>query len=212
MPAAPTPSSVTRRAELEALPLRRGGDELLVPHVDAVQVGEAALRERAQQVQRRSGLVVTLDHSLRVGDSRFGGTRVVVDHVAAETGNLLVTDALEGLRARFRELAGDPPQLHDRQRRAVGEHGGHLEHDLQLLPDPHRRELVERLDAVPRLEQERAALDHLREVVAQVARLAGEDERRAPLQALERGGRGGGIGPLRLLERREVAPGGGRPG
>ena len=47
-------------------------------------------------------------------------------------------------------------------------------------------QLVERLDAVAGLQQERAALDHAREAVAQLPRLAGEDERRARLQALER--------------------------
>ena len=48
---------------LVAARLARAGDELEIPLVHPVQVGEAALRERAQQVQRRRGLVVAADHA-----------------------------------------------------------------------------------------------------------------------------------------------------
>ena len=47
---------------------------------------------------------------------------------------------------------------------------------------------------------------------AQLTRLAGEDERRARLQALERGAGFDGVGPLGLLERRVLPPGVRRPG
>ena len=47
--------------------LRRAGDELLVPQVHLGQVGEPALRERPQQVERRRRLVVALQHALGVG-------------------------------------------------------------------------------------------------------------------------------------------------
>ena len=44
--------------------LGRRRDELLVPEMHLRQVGVAALRERAQQVERRGRLVVALDHPL----------------------------------------------------------------------------------------------------------------------------------------------------
>jgi hypothetical protein len=42
-----------------ALALSAFGDELLVPHVDLVEVGEATFRESADQVQRGDGLVIS---------------------------------------------------------------------------------------------------------------------------------------------------------
>ncbi len=73
---------------LVAATLGTRGDELLVPEVHLVQVGVAALGERAQQVERRRGLVVALDHPGRIGYARLGRRRVVVNHVAAEARQL----------------------------------------------------------------------------------------------------------------------------
>ena len=133
-------------------------------------------------------------------------------HVAAERRQLDPVDELEPLGPRLRELAGDAPHLHHRQRRAVRENGRHLQQDLQLLADSDRRELVERLDTVARLEQERTAFVDAGQALAELSRLAGEDERRAGLQARERGVGGAGVGPFGLLQRGVVAPGGRRPG
>ena len=165
--------------------------------------------------------MVALDHPVRVGDARVGGLRVVVDHVAAEDRDLAERGPLELARARLHELAGDPADLQHRQRRAVGEDGGHLEQDLQPLADRdggvggagfgEPREVVERLGAVARLEQERAAGGDLGERASHLARLAGEDERRQGVQALPHAVRGGVIRPDRLLERFEVPPGGRGP-
>ena len=57
---------------LVAAALGRARDELLVPLVHARDVGEAALRERAQQVERARRLVVGAQHALRVGHARLG--------------------------------------------------------------------------------------------------------------------------------------------
>ena len=166
------------------------------------QVGEAALRERAQQVQRRR----PTGGSPRAS-ARGSGTRASAVGSSSCTmwprndGSSTSSDALERRRARLGELPGDPPHLHHRQRRAVGEHGRHLQEDLQLLADPHRRELVERLDAVAGLEQERAPVDDLRErsrsCRASPAKTSGGD---AFSRASGRRGRVG-VGPLGLLER-----------
>jgi hypothetical protein len=123
--------------------------------------------------------------------------------------HLDAADALEALGARLGELAGDAADLHDGQRCAVGEHGRHLQEDLQLLADPDRRQLVERLDAIAGLEQEGTPLLHAGETGAQVTGLTGEHQRRARLQARERGFDRCGVRPFGLLQRRIAAPGGG---
>ena len=167
---------------LVAAALGRARDELLVPLVHARDVGEAALRERAQQVERARRLVVGAQHALRVVDARLGRGRVVVDQVAVERRQVDVADALGGRRARLRELAGDAPHLDHRQRRRVGQDDRHLQQDPQLLADRDRGGVVERLGAVTGLEQERAPGGDLGERVLQRPRLAREHERRHPAQ------------------------------
>ena len=133
------------------------GDELLVPGVHPREVGEPALGEGADEVQRRGRLVVRLDEPVGVrhpsGDVEAGA----VDDVAAERGEIDITDALCRAGPGLGELAGDPTDLHDRDPHRVRQHDGHLEDDAQLLPDVVGRELLERLGAVAGLEQERTA-------------------------------------------------------
>ena len=69
--------------------------------------------------------------------------------------------------------------------RRVRQHDGHLQDDLQLVPDGVGREGVERLGAVAGLEQERLARGHLGQAAGQVAGLAGEDQRRHGRQRLD---------------------------
>jgi hypothetical protein len=175
--------------------------------VDAREVGEPALRERANEIERRRGVVVGLHHPLGVGDTGGRGRGVVVDHVAAEARDLLLTRLLPRRRARLRELPGDAADLDDRQRRAVGHHGRHLEEDLQLLPDVDGRDIVERLRAIAGLEEEGATGCDFGERPAQLPRLAGEDERRHARQAGAR--RLGALfaRPLRLVESGKRSPG-----
>ena len=201
-----------RRELFVAAALGRRRDELLVPHVHLVQISEAALRERADEVQRRSRLVIALQHPLGIGTAGFRSRRVAVDHVPAEGRDLLVPDPFGRGRARLHELAGDAADLDDGEGGAVREHGRHLEHDLQLLPDRDRRELLEGLDAVAGLEQERTTLRDLGERIPERASLAREDERRHRGEL--RADRLGALRarPVGLLRRRVRAPGGRRPG
>ncbi len=61
---------------LVALALGAGCDELLGPGVHAGEVGETALGERPEQVQRGGRLVVGLHEPVGVGDARsFGRSR-----------------------------------------------------------------------------------------------------------------------------------------
>ena len=71
---------------------------------------------------------------------------------------------------------------------------------------------MERLGAVARLEEERATLGRLRELVPERARLAGEDQRGQQAQPVAHGSERLRVRPLGLLQRGEPVPGGGRPG
>ena len=68
---------------LVAAGLRRILEEAEHPLMHAGEIGVAAGRERAQQVERRGRLPVGHQLALRIGHARFGGERDVVDDVAA---------------------------------------------------------------------------------------------------------------------------------
>ena len=147
--------SISAGDRLVAPALGARGDELLVPGVHLREVGEAALGEGAQQVERRRRLVVgARPGASGSGTAGVGDRSVVVDDVAAERRHLDVADALGGDGAGLGELPGDAADLHDRHAGAVGEDDRHLQDDLQLVPDRVGGEVGERLGAVARLEQE----------------------------------------------------------
>ena len=200
-----------RRDALVALALAGRRHELLVPQVHLGQVGEAALGEGPQEVQRRRRLLVGGHQAPRVGPARLDLEGLVVDHVAPEGLQLHVTDPLGVGRARLGELPGDAPDLDHRHTGRVGQGHRHLQDDLELVPDGVRVEVGEGLGAVARLQEEGLAVGHLRQFRRQVARLAGEDQGwhggQARLRLLERVR----VGPLRLLGGRELAPGRGAP-
>jgi len=126
--------------------------------VHAVEVGEAAFRKGAQQVERRRRLVVAAQHAPRVGAAGDGIEREVVHDVAEIRRQLQAVALLDRRRARLGELSGDPSDLHGRHAGAVRQHHRHLQDHLELVADVVGRELGERLRAVARVEQE--ALTH----------------------------------------------------
>src|SRR3546814_10098036 len=103
-----------------ALALRAVGDELQVPLVHLVQVGETALGKGAQQVQRRGRLIVGAHQALRIGLAGLLGEVDAVDNVAAIARQLDAVDYLGGRRARLGELAGHAANLQDRKSHAQG--------------------------------------------------------------------------------------------
>ena len=166
--------------------LRAGGDELLGPRVHPGEVGETALGERAQQVERRRRLVVGLHKPIgRWHPCRFGGVRAV-DDVAAERRQIDVPDAFERADARLGELPGDASDLDHRHSERIGQHDGHLEDDAQLLTDVDGRELFEALGAVAGLQQEGVAGGDMAEGCLQRSRLAGEHQRGIGRDLLQR--------------------------
>ncbi len=189
-----------------AAALRAGGHELLVPLVHAGQVGETALGEGAQQVQRGRRLVIRLQQSSGIGRSGLGVEADVVDHVAAEAREFDVVEHLGVRGAGLGELSGDASDLHGRDTGGVGEHHSHLKDHPQTLADRVRGERLEGLRAVAGLQQERLAVRDPSEICGQGTGLTGEDQRREGGEVLENGVQLGLVGPCRLLERRAGTP------
>ena len=186
--------------------LGAAADELEVPLVHAVQVGEAALGEGAQQVQCRRGLVVAADHAHRIGPPGELVEGEVVDHVAAERREIDAVTVLDRRGAGLGEWPGDAPDLQRRDARAVRQRDRHLEDDLQLVADVVGRELGERLGAVAGVQQETVAARHAGQRVLQRARLAREHERRHRAQLLERVVEHARVGPGGFLRRGTRTP------
>ena len=102
---------------LVALALRAVGDEAEHPLMHVLEVGVAARREGAEQVQRRRRLPVGHLLPRRIGRARLLGEGDVVDDVAAIARQLDVALPLRRRGARLGELAGDAADLHHRRGR-----------------------------------------------------------------------------------------------
>ena len=178
---------------LIALRLRAVLDEAQHPTMGVLQIGVAAGGERAQQIKRRRRLAIGLQLPARIGRARLGGEFDVVDDVAAVDGQGDAADRLAVRRARLRELPGDAPDLDDRRGRRVGHHHRHLEEDAEEVADVVGRMFAEALGAIAALQQERFADHRLAERALELARFAGEHQRRIA-----------GELALDLLERRRV--------
>ncbi len=176
------------RQLLELFRLRRAFQKFGDPAMDLGQVGKAALREGPQQVQRRRGLFIDAQQTLRVGNPLAGGKAHRVDHVAAIAWQLDTFDRLEGRGARLGKLSGDTPDLDDRHRCTKGQHHRHLQDDLEGVADVVGRELGKAFRAIAALKKEGAAFGNLAKLALQALRLAGEHKRRhGGKLALDRG-------------------------
>ena len=142
------------------------------------------------------------DQTLRVGLASRGGRRDVVHHVTAERGKLDTIGDFGVGRARFGELAGDTPDLHDRHAGRVLQHDGHLQDDLQLVADGIGGGVVERLGAIARLEQKSSPCRDLGEPLLQGPRFTGEHERGQRRERLHDAVERGRIGPVWAAARR----------
>ncbi len=131
--------------------LGAGRDELLVPDVHLLKICVAALGERTDQVQGRCRLLVGAKQSLGFWHARLGIEGDVVDHVPAKGRKFVIAAALHIGRARFGKLAGDTSHFDDWNTGRIGEHGGHLQNDFELVADAVCSKPVEALSTVPSL-------------------------------------------------------------
>ncbi len=152
-----------------ALALRAIGNETEHPLIDVLQIGIAALCERAQKVQRSRGLAVGHFLTSRIGNACLSGELRTVDDVAAIDRQL---DAVLRFRiggTRLGELAGDAADLDDRLRRAEGQHHGHLQEYAEEVADIVRAMLGKALGAVTALKQEALAFGDRCELLLELA-------------------------------------------
>ncbi|MNQ85886.1 hypothetical protein D3C85_1010620 [compost metagenome] len=177
----------------------RVGDEVEVPLMHLVHIGETALGEGAQQVEGGGGLVVGLQQALRVGHAAGGVEADAVDDVATVGGQGDIALGLAAGGARLGELAGHAAHLHHRAAGGKGHDDGHLQQHLEGVADLRGGEFDEAFRAITTLEQEGAALGDLGELAAQFARLAGEHQRRVARQGLLDMRQFGGVRVLGLL-------------
>ena len=188
------------------LALRRVGHKILVPGMDAVQIGITALGKGSQQIQRRGRLAVCLDHPLRVGLARRFVEIEAVNNVAAVGGQ---SDAVAGLgvgRTRLSELSGEPTELDHRAAGAKGKHDRHLQQHLEHVADVVGVKFGEALGAVAALQQKRLTGRDIRQPLFEASSLPGKDQgRKAPQRLLDIGERRL-VGIARHLPYRQTAP------
>jgi hypothetical protein len=174
------------------------------------QVGEAALRERAQQVERRDGLVVGLHHPLRVGDARLGGRLVEWIAWPRNDGSSTPSTVSVGAERGFANWPAIRPTLTTGSVAPYVSTADIWSSTLSARGSRSPRR-AERLGAVAGLEQERApstASPSARwSARASPAKTSGGSAAGAR-DGLDRGR----VRPLRLLQRGQRAPRGRRPG
>ena len=153
-------------------------DEAEIPPVHVIEIGVAALREGAQQIESRRRLPVGHQHPLRVGRAGFLGELDAVDDVAAIARQLLAVLHFGQRRARLGELSGDAAKLHHRRAAGISQHHGHLQQHPEEIADGVGAMLGEAFGAIAALQQEGLAGGDAGELLLQLARFAGENERR----------------------------------
>ena len=187
------------RAARNAGPHGSSPTNSMVPLVHAREVGEAALRERAQR-----GSAWTPTGGTRCTSRCGSGRRAAASNAKSFTmsprndGSSRPSRRLGRRGAGLRELPGDAPDLRGRHAGAVREHDRHLQDDLELVADVVGREVGERLRAVAGVQEEPVARrDRARATRAGCAprprtrAAAGAAARRAPRRARRGSGQSG---------------------
>ena len=163
---------------------RRMIHEAEIPVLRVMQVGETAVAQRADEIQRERGAFVAAQQQRRIRLARLGGELGTIDEIAAERRQRDAVARLGVGRSGFGVLAGHAADANDRLLESVQQHETHLQQDLELLRDLVRFALFERLGAVAAHEQELVATLRVGETLAQLLDFPRHHERR---QLRERG-------------------------
>ena len=123
-----------------------------------VQVRETAARKGAQQIQRRSALMIRLDHAGRIWLARRFAKLKAVDYVAAVARQTHAARLLKVAAARLCELPCDATYLDDGAARREGKNNRHLKHYLKHIADIICAKIIKALRAIAALKQKRLAL------------------------------------------------------
>jgi len=171
-----------------------------------VKIRIPARRKRAQQVERRRGLAIGLQHPHRIRRTRRRLERHRVDDVAAIAREFEAVLLFGRLRTRLRELTGNAPDFHDRARGGECQHHCHLQQHAESVANVVRMKFGEALGAITTLQQERASLRHVAQGTLQIARFTCKNERRKGLELVLDGREACGVGIIRHLPDGHVAP------
>src|SRR5215468_10615172 len=177
-----------------------------------VQVGEAALHQRADEIQGERRTFVPPQQQIRIRRAGFSRELGPVDEIAAIARQRESPPRLAVGRAWLGILPGHASHADDGLLQPMHEHEAHLQEDLQLLGDRVGLAVDECLGAVAALQQEGFAALGGSEPGAQFLDLPGHDDRRQagdlsqdPLERL-------GVGIDRLLLGGSGLPAGAVPG
>ena len=196
---------------LVVLRKRRVLHEVQVPVLRVVQVGEAAVDERADEVERERRAFVAAHQAARIGRARCGVEGRAVHEIAAVGRKREAVARLRVARAGLRVLAGEAADAGHAALAALHQHQAHLQQDLEARGDRARLAAVERLRAVAALEDEALPGRGLGKLRAERVDLEAGDERRQLRELGARGGQLRAVRPLGLLERGARAPRRGGP-
>ena len=162
---------------LVLLDQRRMLHEPEVPVPRVMQIGEAAVTQRAHKIERERGAFVAAQQQCGIRLACLGGELGTIHEIATERGQRDAIARLGIRRSGFGVLARHAADTNDGLLETVQQHEAHLQEDLELLRDLVRLAFLEGLGAVAAHEQELAADLRLGETLAQLLDLPRHDER-----------------------------------
>ena len=157
---------------------RRAGGPIQLEVLRVMEIGEAALDQRAHEVQGKRGALITAQQKRGVGRAGLAREFRPVDVVAAVGGQLHAIAHFRGGRARLGVLAREAAHADDRPLCAHHQHQAHLQQHFQTIGDAVGSAGREALGAIARLQHEAAAGRGLAEELAQLHDFPTGDQRR----------------------------------
>ena len=165
---------------LVLLDQRRMLHEAEIPVSRVMQIGEAAVTQRAHEIERERGAFVAAQQQRGIGLARLGGELGTIHEIAAERRQRDAVARLGVGRTRLGVLAGHAADANDGLLESVQQHQAHLQQDLELLGDLVGLALLEGLGAVAAHEQELVADLRFGEPLAQLFDFPRHHQRRQP--------------------------------
>ena len=119
-----------------------------------MEVGKAAINQRADEVEGQGCVFEAAEHALRVRRTLGGGEAGTVDDLTAVTGQGHAVAFLGVRAARFGVLTGKAADPDDPAFEPEGQHKAHLQEDLELVGDDVGGSLVKAFGTRTPLEKE----------------------------------------------------------
>jgi hypothetical protein len=185
---------------------RRVSHETEIPIFGMMQIGEPAVDQRADKVERERGALVAAQQEFGIGLALQGAEPRTIDVVASVAWQRHSVPSLGIRRARLCVLAREAPHAKDGLLQALQEHEAHLQQDLQSPCDIVGLAILEALGAIAALKQKLLAALRGCELRVQLLHLPGDDEGGQPTQGSDRALESHRIAVLRLLSGRTALP------